>query len=81
MSAAMREAWESEPVPEQSVLIEFAVELHTVTGIPFGDRSVMVAGWQPFANADRATADAPKIKKRRAGAASEEGAVPTKRGK
>jgi hypothetical protein len=63
------------------VQIEFAVELQTATGIPFGDRSVMAAGWQPLENANRATADAPEVKKRSAGAASEEGAALKKRGK
>jgi hypothetical protein len=79
MSADMIAAWESEPAPEQAVLIEFAASLHTVTGIPFGDKSVMEGdAWSPFTFVDRAAEAAAKGKGRRAGAASEEAGAPKK---
>jgi hypothetical protein len=79
MSADMIAAWESEPAPEQAVLIEFAASLHTVTGIPFGDKSVMEGdAWSPFTFVDRAAEAAAKGKGRRAGAAIEEAGAPKK---
>jgi len=84
MQAAVREAWESEPAPEQSVLIEFAAELHDTTGIPFDNRSVVVdAEWQPVFYADRTTAkaDSGKNTNRRAGVAGDVGGAPKKRRK
>ena len=79
--AAVREAWESEPAPEQSVLIEFAAELHDTTGIPFDNRSVTVeaAEWLPVFHA---TAVGPhKNTSRPAGAAGDVGGAPKKRRK
>jgi len=60
MSAAMIEAWDSEGDPDQAVLMEFAASLHAVTGIPFGDHSVLHADmdWEPFTFSDRAAAGA-----------------------
>jgi len=60
MSAAMIEAWTSEPVPDQAVLIEFAAGLHKATNIAFGNHSALEADtdWEPFTHDQRAAAAA-----------------------